>query len=334
MERMKELDQLLEVSHLKVSFFTPSGEVKAVNDISYTLGKGEVIGIVGESGSGKSVSANAIMGLIEKPGKVIGGKITFGGVDLSTLTKEQRRTMRGKQIGMIFQDPMTSLNPVFTIGYQLKEAIKLYYGLRGKQATEKAIELLKLVSINEPERRLNQYPYEFSGGMRQRVMIAMALSGNPELLIADEPTTALDVTIQAQIIEIIKELKDKIKMSVIIITHDLGIVADIADKVAVMYGGRIVEYASADEIFRHPVHPYTIGLLNSIPKLDSRERLVPIEGRPIDLLNPPSGCPFAQRCKSCMKVCLDHLPPFTEISKMQKAACWLLDERAPKENRQ
>ncbi|MDR3645505.1 MAG: ABC transporter ATP-binding protein [Clostridia bacterium] len=328
---MIEVDMLLEVKNLKVSFFTPSGEVKAVNDISYALGKGEVIGIVGESGSGKSVSANAVMGLIEKPGRIVGGSILFDGVDLATLNPEQRRKMRGKEIGMIFQDPMTSLNPVYTIGSQLKEAIGLYYGYRGRQADEKAIELLKLVSINEPERRLRQYPHEFSGGMRQRVMIAMALSGNPKLLIADEPTTALDVTIQAQILEILKELQGRINMSIMIITHDLGIVADIADNVAVMYGGRIVEYAPAEDIFRSPAHPYTRGLLNSIPKLDSRERLEPIEGSPIDLLNPPSGCPFAQRCKYCMKVCLNHLPPFTQVTEQHKAACWLLDERAPKE---
>lgn len=322
------MEQLLEIKNLKVSFFTASGEVKAVNDVSYTLGKGEVIGIVGESGSGKSVSANAVMGLIEKPGRIVGGSITFNGEDLSTLNAAQRRKMRGTQISMIFQDPMTSLNPVFKIGSQMTEAIHLYYGLSGKQARDKAIEFLKLVSINEPERRMNQYPHEFSGGMRQRVMIAMALSGNPQLLIADEPTTALDVTIQAQILEIIKDLKNKIHMSVMMITHDLGIVADIADKVAVMYGGKIVEMSPCEEIFRNPSHPYTVGLLNSIPKLESREPLKPIEGRPIDLLNPPTGCPFAQRCDKCMKVCLNHMPPYTRVSEDHTSACWLLDSRA------
>lgn len=321
-------ERLLEIKNLKVSFFTPAGEVKAVNDISYTLDRGEVIGVVGESGSGKSVTASTVMGLIEKPGRIVGGSVLFDGVDLATLTPVEMKKMRGRKISMIFQDPMTSLNPVFTIGTQLTEAIRLYYGLKGDAANNKAIELLRLVSINEPERRIKQYPHEFSGGMRQRVMIAMALAGNPEMLIADEPTTALDVTIQAQILEIIKELKDRIHMAVMMITHDLGIVADIADKVVVMYGGRIVEAAPCEEIFRSPKHPYTIGLLNSIPKLDSTEKLIPIEGTPIDLLNPPSGCPFAQRCDKCMKVCLSHLPPYTNITPDHRSACWLHDPRA------
>jgi oligopeptide transport system ATP-binding protein len=324
------MEKLLEVKNLKVSFNTPSGEVRAVNDISFTLNKGEVIGIVGESGSGKSVTASAIMGIIEKPGFIKGGSIWFNGIDLATISKEDMRKLRGTEIGMIFQDPMTSLNPVYTIGSQIKEAIKLYFGLTGEKAEQKAIELLKLVSINEPARRLKQYPHEFSGGMRQRVMIAMALSGNPKLLIADEPTTALDVTIQAQILEILKELKDKINMSIMLITHDLGIVSDIADKVVVMYGGKIAEAAPTEEVFRHTSHPYTLGLLNSIPKLDSRKRLVPIEGNPIDLLDPPNGCPFAQRCSYCMKICLDYLPPYTQISTEHYSACWLLDERASK----
>ena len=326
-----ENNTLLEIKNLRVSFFTPSGEVKAVNDISYTLDKGQVIGVVGESGSGKSVTASTVMGLIEKPGKITGGSVLFDGVDIATLGPKEVRKLRGREIGMIFQDPMTSLNPVYTVGNQLREAIKLYYGLRGKEANQKAIELLKLVSINEPERRIGQYPFEFSGGMRQRVMIAMALAGNPKLLIADEPTTALDVTIQAQILEIMRDLKDKIRMAVMLITHDLGIVADIADKVVVMYGGKIVEKAPCEEIFRNPKHPYTLGLLNSIPKLDSDERLQPIEGTPIDLLNPPAGCPFAQRCEKCMKVCLKYMPPYTKIDEEHEAACWLLDSRAANE---
>lgn len=322
--------QLLEIRNLKVSFFTPAGEVRAVNDISYTLGKGQIIGIVGESGSGKSVTASTVTGLLEKSGKIVGGSVFFEGKDVTKMSDEELRRLRGREIGMIFQDPMTSLNPVYTIGFQLKEGIRLYYGLTGKEADAKAIELLKLVSINEPERRLKQYPHEFSGGMRQRVMIAMALSGNPKLLIADEPTTALDVTIQAQILEIIKDLRKKVGMSVMLITHDLGVVADAADKVVVMYGGKIAEAASGEEIFRHPVHPYTIGLLRSIPKLDSNEPLHPIEGSPIDLLNPPAGCPFAPRCEHCMKICLSHLPPRTEVSEGHTAACWLLDARAKK----
>lgn len=324
------MDNILEIKNLKVSFFTPAGEVRAVNDISYTLGKGEIIGVVGESGSGKSVTASTVMGLVEKPGRIVGGSVIFDGRDVTTMSKKEIRNIRGKEIGMIFQDPMTSLNPVFTIGYQLKEAIKLYYGFTGKQADDKAVELLKLVSINDPERRLKQYPHEFSGGMRQRVMIAMALAGNPKMLIADEPTTALDVTIQAQILEIIKDLREKIHMSVMMITHDLGIVADLADKVVVMYGGKIVEASPCEEIFRNPKHPYTVGLLNSIPKLDSNKPLIPIEGTPIDLLNPPKGCPFAQRCNKCMKVCLNHLPPYTDISEGHLSACWLLDPRAQK----
>lgn len=322
------MENLLEIKNLKVSFFTPAGEVRAVNDISYTLGKGEIIGVVGESGSGKSVTASTVMGLVESPGRVVGGSVIFDGKDVTKMSKNEIRKLRGKEIGMIFQDPMTSLNPVYTIGAQLKEAIKLYYGITGKEADEKAVELLKLVSINDPERRLKQYPHEFSGGMRQRVMIAMALAGNPKMLIADEPTTALDVTIQAQILEIIKELKEKINMSVMMITHDLGIVAGLADKVVVIYGGKIVEASPCEEIFRNPKHPYTIGLLNSIPKLDSSDPLIPIEGTPIDLLNPPAGCPFAQRCDKCMKVCLHHLPPFTEISEGHTSACWLHDPRA------
>lgn len=325
------MGNMLEIKNLKVSFFTPSGEVKAVDDISYTLKKGEIIGVVGESGSGKSVTASTVMGLVEKPGRIIGGSVLLDGVDIASLSKEEIRRLRGRKVAMIFQDPMTSLNPVFTIGSQITEGIRLYYGLKGKAARDKAIELLRLVSINEPERRINQYPHEFSGGMRQRVMIAMALAGDPELLIADEPTTALDVTIQAQIIEIIRELKNKINMSVMIITHDLGVVADIADKVVVMYGGKIVETAPCEELFRHPSHPYTLGLLNSIPRLDSNEPLKPIEGSPIDLLNPPKGCPFAQRCSHCMKVCLGHMPPYTSITEGHRSACWLLDKRAPKE---
>jgi oligopeptide transport system ATP-binding protein len=322
------MEKLLEVKNLMVSFNTPSGEVVAVNDISFDINKCEVIGIVGESGSGKSVTASAVMGIIEKPGRITGGSIWYNGIDLATLNKEQLRRLRGKEISIIFQDPMTSLNPVFTIGSQIKEAIKLYSGLTGEKAEQRAVELLKLVSINEPGRRLKQYPHEFSGGMRQRVMIAMALSGNPKLLIADEPTSALDVTIQAQILEILKDLKNKIGMSIMIITHDLGIVSDIADKVAVIYGGKIAETAPAEDIFKKPNHPYTLGLLNSIPRLNSNEKLVPIEGSPIDLLNPPKGCPFAQRCTYCMKVCLKFMPPYTKISANHYSSCWLLDERA------
>lgn len=322
------MEKLLEIKNLKVSFFTPAGEVRAVNDISYTLNKGEVIGVVGESGSGKSVTASAVMGLVEKPGRITGGSVVFDGKDVAKMNEKEIRALRGREVAMIFQDPMTSLNPLFSIGAQLRESLKLYFGIKGKEADQKAADLLRLVSINEPERRLKQYPHEFSGGMRQRVMIAMALAGNPQMLIADEPTTALDVTIQAQILEIIKDLKKKNNMAVMLITHDLGIVADIADKVVVMYGGKIVESSLCEDLFRHPSHPYTVGLLNSIPKLDSNDPLIPIEGTPIDLLNAPEGCPFAQRCDKCMKICLSHMPPYTQVSENHTSACWLFDERA------
>ncbi len=319
------MGKLLEVQNLRVSFFTPSGELKAVNDVSYNLDAGEVIGIVGESGSGKSVSAYSVIGLIEKPGRIVGGSIRFNGRQLASLRSEQMRQIRGKEISMVFQDPMTSLNPVYTIGEQLMEAISLYSRVTREEARSRAVELLRLVDISEPERRIRQYPHEFSGGMRQRVMIAMALAGNPKLLIADEPTTALDVTIQAQILSTIKGLKDRIKMAVMLITHDLGIVADIADKVVVMYGGTIVEAAPCEEIFRHPQHPYTLGLLRSLPRLDAaeHEQLTPIAGTPIDLLNPPAGCPFASRCERCLKVCLTHKPPEHRLTEDHRVACWL-----------
>jgi len=319
---------LLEIDNLKVSFFTPAGEVKAVNGVSYQLAQGEVIGIVGESGSGKSVSSYAIMRLIDEPGKVIGGSIKFDGKNILELDEKEMQSIRGNEISMIFQDPMTSLNPVFKVGNQLIEAIVKHQKVSKKEARKRAIEMLSLVGIPSPEKRLEQYPHEFSGGMRQRAMIAMALSCNPKLLIADEPTTALDVTIQAQILELIKELKKKINMSVILITHDLGIISDICDKVIVMYAGRIVEEGTIDDIFYNPKHPYTWGLLRSVPKLnaDEHERLIPIEGSPVDLLNPPAGCSFAPRCEQCMKICLKENPPCFEVSEQHKASCWLMHE--------
>lgn len=316
---------LLEVKDLEVSFFTYAGEVKAVRSISYELKPGEVMGIVGESGSGKSVSSYALMGIIPEPGKVIGGNIIFDGKDITNLSEKERLKMRGKDIGMIFQDPMTSLNPVFTVGNQINESLKKHTNLNKEERTARIIELFRLVGINQPEKRMNQYPHEFSGGMRQRVMIAMALACNPKLLIADEPTTALDVTIQAQIVELLKELKTKINMGIIFITHDLGVIADICDKVAVMYAGNIIETGSIDEIFYEPKHPYTWGLLRSMPKLNAEEheRLVPIEGNPVDLINPPKGCAFAPRCKHCMKICLEKKPPAYNISSGHDALCWL-----------
>lgn len=318
-------ETLLSVNDFEVSFFTYAGEVKAVRGISYDLKHGEVMGIVGESGSGKSVSSYGLMGIIPEPGKIIGGSIVFDGKEITTMSKKEMAAIRGKDVSMIFQDPMTSLNPVFTVGNQIEESLKKHTDLNKQQRKERIIELFTLVGINQPEKRMNQYPHEFSGGMRQRVMIAMALACNPKLLIADEPTTALDVTIQAQIVELMKELKDKINMSIIFITHDLGVVADVCDKVAVMYAGNIVERGSIDDIFYNPKHPYTWGLLKSVPKLnaDEHERLVPIEGSPVDLINPPEGCAFAPRCEHAMKICLTKKPPLCNVGENHDSLCWL-----------
>ncbi len=316
---------LLKVNNLEVSFFTHAGEVKAVRNISYDLEVGDVMGIVGESGSGKSVSSNALMGIIAEPGKVVGGTIEFDGKEVTSMSDKQLEQLRGKDIGMIFQDPMTSLNPVFTVGYQIDETLRKHTKLNKADRKKRIIELFNLVGINQPEKRIHQYPHEFSGGMRQRVVIAMALACNPKLLIADEPTTALDVTIQAQIIELLKELRDKIDMTIIFITHDLGVVAEICDKISVMYAGNIIEKGTVRDIFYNPKHPYTWGLLKSVPKLnsDEHERLVPIEGNPVDLINPPKGCGFAPRCKHCMKICIDKKPPECQIEEHHTSACWL-----------
>ncbi|MGL5694318.1 MAG: ABC transporter ATP-binding protein [Peptostreptococcaceae bacterium] len=323
---MENKDVLLNVDGLRVSFFTHSGEVKSVRGISYDLKYGEAMGIVGESGSGKSVSSYALMGIIPEPGKVLDGSIKFEDKEITSLPESEMLKLRGKDVGMIFQDPMTSLNPVFTVGSQIEESLKKHTDLDKNQRIERIIELFELVGINQPEKRLNQYPHEFSGGMRQRVMIAMALACNPKLLIADEPTTALDVTIQAQIIELLKELKEKIKMSIIFITHDLGVISEICDKVAVMYAGNIIERGTIDDIFYNPKHPYTLGLLKSIPKInnDEHERLIPIEGNPVDLINPPAGCAFAPRCDYCMSICMDKTPPVYSLNEGHEASCWLL----------
>ena len=290
-------NKLLEIKDERLSFFTPAGEVKALNGVSFTMNEGEVLGIVGESGSGKSVTAYSIMGLTAYPGRLVGGTIGFNGHEIEKMTEKEMRKIRGNEVSIIFQDPMTSLNPVYTIGNQITEVIRLHTGKSKKEANERAKELLELVGITEPQKRLKQYPHELSGGMRQRVMIAIALACEPKLLIADEPTTALDVTIQAQILELMQELRAKLGMSIIMITHDLGVVASMCEKIAVMYAGHIVEYGTTDEIFYHPSHEYTKGLIKSIPKLNvaQTERLVPIEGQPVDLLNPPAGCPFAPR---------------------------------------
>ena len=326
----EQKNKLLEVKDLKVSFFTPAGEVKALNDVSIHLKEGEVLGIVGESGSGKSVTAYSLMGLTAHPGKLIGGTLQFNGHEIEDMSEKEMRKIRGKEISIIFQDPMTSLNPVYTIGNQITEVIRLHTDKDKKQAYARAKELLELVGINEPEKRLKQYPHELSGGMRQRVMIAIALACEPKLLIADEPTTALDVTIQAQILELMMELKDKLGMAIIMITHDLGVVASMCDRIAVMYAGRIVEYGTTDDIFYRPHHMYTKGLIRSIPRLDTKEheRLVPIEGTPVDLLNPPAGCPFAPRCEACMKICLREMPPVTQFDDVHYTQCWLNQKEA------
>jgi oligopeptide transport system ATP-binding protein len=319
---------LLDIKNLRLSFFTPAGEVKALNDVSIKMEEGDVLGIVGESGSGKSVTAYSLMGLTAYPGRITGGTIEFNGHRINELTEIDLRRIRGNEVSIIFQDPMTSLNPVYTIGNQIMEVILLHTNKDRVQAYDRAVELLTLVGINEPEKRMKQYPHELSGGMRQRVMIAVALACEPKLLIADEPTTALDVTIQAQILELMTELKDKIGMSIIMITHDLGIVASMCRKIAVMYAGKIVEYGTTDDIFYNPKHEYTKGLLRSIPKLSDKEhrKLIPIEGTPVDLLNPPAGCPFAPRCESCMKICIKQMPEYTQISDDHYSACWLLQK--------
>ena len=322
----KQDKKLLEVKDLKVSFFTPAGEVKAVGGITYDLNYGEVMGIVGESGSGKSVEAYSIMGLLQSPGKVIGGSINFEGEDILAYDKNQMVDFRGRKVSMIFQNPMTCLNPVYTIGNQLVEALRAHNkDISKADAENKAMEMLELVRINNVEKRMKQYPHEFSGGMRQRVMIAMGLICSPKLLIADEPTTALDVTIQAQILELMKELQKKTGMGIIFITHNLGVVAEICDKVSVMYAGRIVEQGLVNDIFYEPAHPYTLGLLRSMPRVDAEEyeRLIPIEGTPVDMLNPPDGCPFAPRCESCMQICLKKMPPYVELGEGHRSACWL-----------
>jgi oligopeptide transport system ATP-binding protein len=325
------LNPLLDIQDLQTSFFTYAGEVKAVDGVSFKVEVGDAVAIVGESGCGKSVTALSIMRLLQYPGRINSGSINFNGQDLAGLSKKEMCSIRGNEISMIFQDPMTSLNPVLSIKQQLIESLVLHRSLSPKQATARGIELMKLVGIPAPEERLVQYPHQFSGGMRQRVMIAMALSCEPKILIADEPTTALDVTIQAQILELMKGLKDKLKTAIILITHDLGVVAGLCEKVIVMYGGKIVEKGPIHDVYYDPRHPYTWGLLGSIPRLNevSKQRLVPIWGKPPDLLAPPPGCRFAPRCKYAMKICESENPPVFKISGEHEAACWLLDSRAP-----
>ena len=320
----EENKYILEVNDLHTSFFTDAGEVKAVNGISFNLEPGKTLGIVGESGSGKSVSAYSIMQILADNGRITGGKVLFKGEDIVAWDKKKMAEFRGKCCSIIFQDPMTSLNPVFTVGYQLEEAVLLHTNRTKKEAKARAIEMLTLVGVNEPEKRIKQYPHELSGGMRQRVMIAMALACEPDILIADEPTTALDVTIQAQILELMQDLQKKLGMAIIMVTHDLGVIASMCDEIIVMYGGRVCERGSADDIFYRPAHEYTKGLLRSIPTAaNSKERLVPIGGTPINLLNMPKGCAFCPRCDEAMKICLDEVPEEMPVGEGHLAACWM-----------
>ncbi|MDU5106234.1 ABC transporter ATP-binding protein [Clostridium sp.] len=326
------MSKLLEVKNLKTSFRTHIGDVQAVRGVSLYLNKGEALGIVGESGCGKSVTMMSIMRLLADNAIIEADEIVFNGEDITNPTEDDMQEIRGNEIAMIFQDPMTSLNPLFTVGEQLTEHLIKHKKISKKDANNLAIKMLDMVGIPSPESRLKQYPHEFSGGMRQRVMIAMSLICDPKLIIADEPTTALDVTIQAQILDLMKDLKNKINTSIILITHDLGVVADLCTRINVMYGGIIVEEGSDEDIFYNGKHPYTWGLLNSVPnpKSEIKEKLTPIEGQPPDLLKPPVGCPFAARCKYAMKVCLEKQPPLFEISDGHRAACWLCHENAPK----
>lgn len=322
------MENIIEVNNLKTSFFTPAGEVKVVNDVSFKLKKGEVLGIVGESGSGKSITVLSILKLLGNTGKIVDGQILLDGEDIVDKDNKYMSTIRGSKIGMIFQDPMTSLNPVFKIGYQLREPIMKHLKLSKSEANKKAIEMLNLVGIPDAKNRMNCFPHEFSGGMRQRVIIAMALACNPKLIIADEPTTALDVTIQAQIMELMKKFQKDLKSSIILITHDLGVVADLADNIIVMYSGSIMERGSVEDIFYNPKHPYTKGLLRSVPNLDElvKKRLIPIEGQPPNLLNPPKGCPFSPRCPHAMKICLVKKPETVCLEENHEVRCWLVNK--------
>ncbi|MCQ8211177.1 ABC transporter ATP-binding protein [Cetobacterium somerae] len=328
------MEKLLEVKNLRTSFDTHHGEVQSVRGVTFDLLKGEVLGVVGESGSGKSITMMSIMKLLEENGKIKEGEIIFKGQRIDNINEKQMNKIRGNTMSMIFQDPMTSLNLLIPIGKQIMETLIVHKGMSNSEAFEKAVELLDAVGIPMGRARMNQYPHEFSGGMRQRVMIAMALACNPELLIADEPTTALDVTIQAQILDLMRKIKQTINTSIILITHDLGVVAEMCDRVNVMYGGVIVEQGFTRDIFYNTKHPYTAGLLKSVPNPErlGKEPLKPIMGTPPDLLNPPKGCPFYQRCDFAMKMCKDNMPPFFQIDDNHKSACWLNHKDAPKVN--
>ena len=331
MEQNEKSGKLLEVKDLRVSFFTPAGEVKAVSGISYDLDYDEVMGIVGESGSGKSQEAYSIMGLLQSPGKVIGGSITFEGRDVLAFSKKEMASFRGSEVAMIFQNPMTCLNPVYTVGNQLIEALRAHDKKISKaDAAKRAMEMLELVGINNVAKRMKQYPHEFSGGMRQRVMIAMALACEPDILIADEPTTALDVTIQAQILDLLREIQMKLGTATILVSHDLGVVARVADRVAVMYAGKIVEIGTAEEVYYDPRHPYTWGLMRSLPAFaNGKESLYTIPGMPPTLIDPPKGDAFACRNEYALNIDYEEMPPMFKITDTHYAATWLLDPRAP-----
>ncbi|NRR24059.1 ABC transporter ATP-binding protein [Brevibacillus sp. MS2.2] len=324
---------LLTIDNLRVNFKTYGGEVQAVRGVSFYVDKGETVAIVGESGCGKSVTAQAIMGLIPNPpGKIVGGKVVFEGAQISHLPKKELLGIRGTQIGMVFQDPMTALNPTMKVGTQIVEGFVRSHQVSKEEARKRAIEMLSLVGIPDPEKRIDQYPHQFSGGMRQRVVIAIALACQPKLVIADEPTTALDVTIQAQILDLLKRLQEEQELSVVIITHDLGVVAEIAHRMVVMYAGMVVETGTVEDVFANPRHPYTWGLMRSLPRLDEgeKQRLIPIEGSPPDLFHPPVGCPFAARCDFAMEICEQQMPVTGEFGRGHQAACWLHDPRAPR----
>ena len=328
------MEPILQIENLKTSFMTSNGEVQAVRGVSFSVGKGEIVGLVGESGSGKSVTSMSILKLLADTARIKDGKILFEGEDLTQYSKAQMRKIRGGKISMIFQDPMSSLNPLIPVGKQVAEMIREHHPEKSKEDIKKEVlELFSRVRIPEPEKRYKSFPHEFSGGMRQRVMIAMALANRPELLIADEPTTALDVTIQDQILKQLRELKKEYGTSIIFITHDLGVVAELCDRVVVLYGGLVMEEASIFDIFEHPSHPYTLGLLASIPALDQdkNKRLLPIPGSPPDMTKPPVGCPFAPRCPYARVICGSELPQMTEVSEGHHSRCWLLSPEAPKE---
>ncbi|WP_213421117.1 ABC transporter ATP-binding protein [Bhargavaea massiliensis] len=323
-------ETILDVRGLRTSFFTDEGEVKAVDGVSFSVPKGKTLGIVGESGSGKSITSLSILRLLAENGKVVDGEIRYKGENILDFSEKKMRSLRGNQISMIFQEPMTSLNPVFTVGQQISESLTTHQGMNKKQAMAKSVDLLKLVGIPSPEKRVTQYPYELSGGMRQRVMIAMALACNPEVLVADEPTTALDVTIQAQILGLIRDLQNRLGMSVILITHDLGVVAETCDYVAVMYAGQVVEYSDVRTLFRKPRHPYTVGLLKSLPRPDAdQEKLVPIHGMVPSPFNMPKGCRFAPRCPAATDLCREKLPELFDDGEGNQVRCWIYDEEWP-----